>query len=99
MRVLTEYDYKVLGKILNRKEDKGLSKTSGVTRRELEKATGLSYTKIGDALKLLMELDFVSMGIAKGREKTYYLTVNGLEELKSITQKIIDIKKESVEVE
>jgi DNA-binding transcriptional regulator GbsR (MarR family) len=99
MRVLTEYDYRVLGKILNRKEDKGLSKTSGVTRRELEKLTGLSYTKIGDALKLLIELDFVAMGIAKGREKTYYLTVNGLEELKSITQKIVDIKKESVEVE
>jgi len=99
MRVLTEYDYKVLGKILNRKEDKGLSKTTGVTRKELEKLTKLSYTKIGDALKILIELDFVSMGIAKGREKTYYLTVNGLDELKTITQKIVNIKKESVEVE
>lgn len=99
MRVLTEYDYRVLGKILNRKEDKGLSKTTGVTRKELEKSTELSYTKIGDALKILIELDFVSMGIAKGREKTYYLTVNGLEELKSVTQKIVNIKKESVEIE
>lgn len=99
MRVLTEYDYRVLGKILNRKEDKGLSKTSGVTRRELEKSTKLSYTKIGDALKLLMELDFVSMGIAKGREKTYYLTPNGLTELQEITQKIINVKKETVDNE
>lgn len=99
MRVLTENDYKVLGKILNRDNDRGLSKTSGVTRNELKEWTGLSYTKVGDALKVLMEYEFVVMGIAKGREKTYYLTPNGLTELKEITQKIINVKKEKLEYE
>jgi DNA-binding transcriptional regulator GbsR (MarR family) len=99
MRILTENDYKVLGKILNRKEDKGLAKNSGVTRNELKTWTGLSYTKVGDALKILIEYEFVAMGIAKGREKTYYLTSNGLLELKTLTQKVINIKKESVEIE
>jgi DNA-binding transcriptional regulator GbsR (MarR family) len=97
MRVLTEYDYKVLSKILNRDKDKGLSKTTGVTRNELKEWTGLSYTKVGDALKILIEYGFVAMGIAKGREKTYYLTPNGLTELKEITQKIINVKKEKIE--
>jgi DNA-binding transcriptional regulator GbsR (MarR family) len=96
MRILTEYDYRVLGKILNPEKDKGLSKTSGVTRNELKERTNLSYTKVGDALKILMEYEFVAMGMAKGREKTYYLTPNGLTELKEITQKIINVKKEKI---
>jgi DNA-binding transcriptional regulator GbsR (MarR family) len=96
MRVLTEKDYKVLGKILNRANDKGLAKNSGVTRNELKEWTGLSYTKVGDALKILIEYGFVAMGIAKGRERTYYLTQNGLNELKEVTQKIVNVKKEKI---
>jgi len=97
MRVLTENDYKVMSRILNRKDDKGLSKTTGVTRSELKELTDLSYTKVGDALNLLIEYDFVSIGISKGRQKTYYLSINGLNELKSLTQKVINIKKGDVE--
>ncbi|MBY6838809.1 hypothetical protein [Clostridium botulinum] len=95
MRILTENDYKVMTRILNRKENKGLSKTTGVTRNELKELTGLSYTKVGDALNTLIEYDFVSIGISKGRQKTYYLSVNGLNELKSLTEQVINIKKES----
>lgn len=97
MRVLTENDYKVMTRIVNVKEDKGLAKNTGVTRSYLKDLTNLSYTKVGDALNLLIEYEFVSIGISKGRQKTYYLTINGLNELKSLTQKVINIKKGDVE--
>jgi DNA-binding transcriptional regulator GbsR (MarR family) len=100
MRVLTENDYRVMARILNRKENKGLSKTTGLTRNELKELASLSYTKIGDALNALIEYDFVSIGISKGREKTYFLTANGLNELNSLAQQVINIKKkESVDNE
>lgn len=94
MRVLTEKDYKVMSKILNSKEKIGMSKVTGVTRNQLRELTSLSYTKVGDALKALIEYGFVELGIAKGREKTYYLTSKGMEELRNIAMCSVKIESE-----
>ncbi|MEG2289665.1 MAG: hypothetical protein RSC24_06825 [Clostridium sp.] len=91
MRVLTEKDYKVMSKILNK--NKGNSKINGITRNELKCLTDLSYSKVGDALKSLIEHGFVEQGISKGREKTYFITQDGVLELKSIVECSVKINK------
>lgn len=96
MRVLTEKDYRVMSKLLNRKENKGLSKTTGLTRKELQTLCGVSYSKVRDALETLIEYEFVALGIAKGKEKTYYLTANGLNELKEVTKSVVKIKEDGI---
>lgn len=96
MRILTEKDYRVMSKLLNRKENKGLSKTTGLTRKELEVLCNVSYSKIRDALETLMEYGYVNLGIAKGREKTYYLTAEGLTELKNVAKSVVDIKEDGI---
>lgn len=96
MRILTEKDYKVMTKILNRKENKGLSKQTGLTRKELQEATSLSYSKVRDALKSLIEYGFVDVGIAKGKERTYYLTMNGINELKDLSKSVINIREGNI---
>lgn len=96
MRVLTEKDYRVMSKLLNRKENKGLSKTTGLTRKELQTLCEVSYSKVRDALETLIEYEFVALGIAKGKEKTYYLTANGLNELKEVTKSVVKIKEDGI---
>lgn len=96
MRILTEKDYKVMSKLLNRNENKGLSKTTGLTRKELQVLCDVSYSKVRDALETLIEYEFVALGIAKGKEKTYYLTANGLNELKEITKSVVKIKEDGI---
>lgn len=93
MKVLTHNDYKIMSKILNVKEKKGISKLTGVTRKQLMELANVSYTKTGDALKLLMEYGFVDHGISNGRERTYYLTQKGMLELKNIAECSIEVNK------
>lgn len=92
MKVLTENDYKVLSRIFDVKQNIGLSKVKGVTRKNLTEKTGLSYTKVRTAISLLMEYGFVDIGIAKGKEMTYYITEKGILELKSITSTSVNIE-------
>lgn len=92
MRLLTENDYKVMSKVLDRSGESGISKTTGTTVNIVAGKSSLSVTKVRDALNTLIEYGFIDMGISKGREKTYFITPNGMVELKSITQKSISIK-------
>lgn len=92
MRILTENDYKVMSKILDKDGKTGLSKTTGTTVNIVAGKSNLSVTKVRDALNTLIEYGFVELGIAKGRERTYFLTPSGILELKSIVQKSISIK-------
>ena len=92
MKVLTENDYKVLARIFDVKQNIGLSKVKGITRKSLVEKTGLSYTKVRLAISLLMEYGFVDMGIAKGKEMTFYITEKGLLELKNITMTSVNIE-------
>lgn len=92
MKVLTENDYKVLSRMFDVKQNIGLSKIKGITRKTLTEKTGLSYTKVRMAISLLMEYGFVDMGIAKGKEMTFYITEKGLLELKNITLTSVKIE-------
>lgn len=92
MRLLTENDYKVMSRVLDRSGKLGISKTTGTTVNIVTGKTSLSTSKVRDALNTLVEYGFIDIGISKGREKTYFLTLNGMIELKSITQKSITIK-------
>lgn len=96
MKVLTENDYKVLSRMFDVKQNIGLSKIKGITRKSLTEKTGLSYTKVRMAVSLLMEYGFVDMGIAKGKEMTFYITEKGLLELKNITLTSVKIEGGSV---
>lgn len=96
MRTLTENDYKVMSRILDEKNNIGLSKLSGVTRKSLVELTGLSYSKIRLALEALIEYEFVEEGIAKGKERTYFLTEKGMMELKLLVETSINIKEDNV---
>lgn len=92
VKVLTENDYKVLSRMFDVKQNIGLSKIKGITRKTLTEKTGLSYTKVRMAISLLMEYGFVDMGIAKGKEMTFYITEKGLLELKNITLTSVKIE-------
>lgn len=92
MRLLTENDYKVMSKVLDRSGESGISKTTGTTVNIVAGKSNLSISKVRDALNTLIEYGFIDMGISKGREKTYFITPEGMLELKSITQKSISIK-------
>lgn len=92
MRILTENDYKIMSRFINLK---ALSKTTGITRKVLTEATGLSYTKVRSGVNALIEYGFIDIGIAKGREMTYFITEKGTIELKTIAESSINIKGEN----
>lgn len=91
MKLLTENDYKILTKVFNSKSTQGMSKISGVTVKYLSECTNLSLTKIRNALTLLIDYEFIDYGISKGRERTYYLTPKGFEEIRSLTKSTINV--------
>lgn len=97
MRLLTENDYRVLSRVFDMKNDRGFSKATGTTIEELKGKLDLSESKIRDALKSLIEYDYVSFGIKKVRKNTYYVTALGLDDLKKINEKSVNIiKKDGV---
>lgn len=96
MRVLTQNDYKVFSKVFASGAN---SKITGITVAELKESTELSSTKVRVAIKSLIDYGFVNIGISKGREKTYYITSSGANELKTISKPVIQSKKESVDNE
>lgn len=93
MKLLTENDYKILTRFTNAKDKMGLSKANGITRKYLMDVTNLSYTKIREGVNLLLEYQFLEVGISKGRERTYYLTEKGMVELRSIAELSIKVDK------
>lgn len=99
MRVLTENDYRIFQKVLTNNLDRGKSKTKGITVKMLMELSDLSNTKIRDTLNVLIDYGYIERGISIGREKTYFITQDGIEELKSIAQSVIKFKKEKKENE
>jgi DNA-binding transcriptional regulator GbsR (MarR family) len=94
MRVLTENDYRVLSKVFDSKNDKGFSRALGSTIEEIKNRLDLSDSKVRSAVKELIEYGYIDKGIKKGQKDTFYITALGLEDLKNISQKSINIIKE-----
>jgi DNA-binding PadR family transcriptional regulator len=101
MRLLTEKDYIVLAKIFDSKNDKGFSKATGSTIHDIklrtdETNTKISESKIRDALSSLLEYGYVEYGIKKIRQNTYFITAQGMDNLRKINIKSVKIVKEGV---
>lgn len=88
MKALTKNDYKVLTCLF---KEGAMSRVKSATVKQLKEGVDtssdkvISETKVRDALKILMEYDFVALGIADGRTKTYFITQEGLNELTSLS--------------
>jgi DNA-binding transcriptional regulator GbsR (MarR family) len=94
MRDLTENDYKVLTKVFDKTNDKGFSRATGSTIEDIkEKIDFLSESKIRSAIKALIEYEYVSKGVKKGKKDTFYITALGLTDLKNLNKKSINIIK------
>lgn len=89
MKLLTENDYKILTRVFHSDGSTGMTKLTGVTVKYLSEKTELSPSKIRMALSLLIEYGFIELGISKGRERTYYLTQDGFNEIKLLTKTTI----------
>lgn len=88
----TENDYRVLKNISDKEDkEKGFSKLNATSRQEIVAKTGLSYKKVSDAIASFLEEGLIDYGIARGKTKTYHLTIKGLEELNSLK---VNIKEE-----
>lgn len=93
MNVYTKNDYKILKNIMDRKDEtKGLSKNKATTVKEVCDKTGLSYNKVRLTLKNFLEDGFVGYGVALSKTKTFYVTEEGLIELKSLD--VVSLKEE-----
>lgn len=87
MYVYTENDYKILAKITDKEFKCGLSKSTGLSIKDLVDRTGLSDKKVRISIKRFLEDGLVGYGVSKGNTKTYYLLEKGLEEMTSINIK------------
>lgn len=93
MNVYTKNDYKILKNIMDRNDEtKGRSRNKGTTVKEICDKTGLSYNKVRLTLKMFLEDGFVGYGVALVKTKTFYITEDGLIELKSLD--IVSLKGE-----
>lgn len=83
MKALTKNDYKVLTCLF---KQGAMSRVKSATVKQLKgDVSNISETKVRDALKILMEYDFVALGIADGRTKTYFITQEGVDEITSLS--------------
>lgn len=80
-------DYKILQSIIS-KDGKGLSRLRGVTLKEMSESTGLSLSKVKQSKDLLISNGYIAEGVTKVRAKTYYITNDGINELKDVKRKV-----------
>lgn len=90
MKLLTQNDYRVLREVLRYGS---LSKNKAISIKQMQPLVNLSYTKVNTAFKGLVEHGFVDMGIPNGRERTFYITENGINELNNLSIPVVDIKR------
>ena len=88
MTIYTALDYKILRSVRSDKNSptKGYTKGNGTTIKEIIDITGLSEGKVRTTVTKLVKDGFLNLGISQGRTRTYYITKEGIEELKSIYQ-------------
>jgi Fe2+ or Zn2+ uptake regulation protein len=57
-----------------------VNKLQSLTRRQLEKLTGLSIHTVIKATNIFLELGYIAEGVYEGISKCYYLTQKGIDE-------------------
>ena len=86
---LNSNDYKILQSIVETKENRGLSRGRGTTKKQIVDKTGFSYPKIYNTVKVLLELGFIDYAVKKVRADAFYITTKGYEELKELKKNIL----------
>lgn len=79
-------DIKIFLNIPNQENGHGFHKLKGVTINEVVERTNLSYVKVSQVLKKLVELKYVEEGLKKGRSQTFYINQSGIEKLKEMKE-------------
>jgi hypothetical protein len=101
LRLLTEKDYIVLSKVFDSKTEKGFSRATASTIEDIENRIGennkMSQSKIRDALRTLVEYEYIDKGIKKVRKDTFFVTAKGINDLTQINVRTVNITKGSVE--
>lgn len=92
---ITQNDIKVMSFMYNTETGKGLSKAKGITIEDLKSQIDfLSESKIRSTVRLLLENGFVDYGVKIGKMKTYHITNDGLNYIKSIKKVVINLNNE-----
>ena len=66
-----------------------INKMQSLTRRQLEKLTGLSIHTVIKSTNLFIELEFIAEGVYDGTSKSYYLTQKGIDMLPFMVELIL----------
>ena len=96
---LNKSDYFILGTMYKKK---CVNRICSLTKQKLAKKCELSVYKISSTMKMFQNMGLVEEGAREIREKTYYLTEEGIELAEKIskeTEKIYDIKIKEMENE
>lgn len=88
-------DYQVLNSIIDRDNEKGMSKLRGVTVMELVDITGFSSTKVRNSLKKLIDKGFVAYAIKRVRSDAFHITEDGLHEMMSVGEAVVNIDNDA----
>lgn len=77
-------DILILKAIVNKEDNRGLSKAKGSTVNQIQLACGLSDSKVRKTLKKFIEEEWVGEGVKVLNIKRYYVTEKGLKELSEL---------------
>lgn len=95
LRDITENDIKIMQNMFDKNTNKGLSKAKGITIEEIKsKIDDLSESKIRDTIRVLSAYNYVDNGVKKGKKKTYHVTNEGLNYIRSIKELVINLIEE-----
>lgn len=95
MSNFTKNDIKILRTITSsNNRQKGNTKLSATSLKEIEQETNFSYQKIRNTILKFLELGYVAEGYPDGRRKTYMLTKEGYlfldESIKNVWEELIN---------
>ncbi len=86
---LNSNDYKILESIIDVKNNRGLSKGRGTTKKQIIERTGFSHVKVHNTIKILLELRLIDYGVKRVHADAFYITSKGYNRLKELRENII----------
>lgn len=95
----SKMDYSILRAIAEKDDNstdtnKGLSRLNGTSYKELQNKTGASQSKIQKTITKFIKAGFVEQGINDGRNKTFILTLEGINEINDVQKSIIEFEED-----
>lgn len=88
MKTLNSNIYKVFISIRNKEENLGMCSCRGMTKDKIIERTGLSRSTVNNALKILLENEFIEEGVKQVNKKAYFITEKGMKNYFEINKKV-----------